>query len=132
MTDALKREGKQELIVSVWDPVNDGFQPRGKQVKDPKGIWYTPVTGIWQTVWLETVSKTHVESLHMVPNVDAGKVRVTANVSGSTEGVKVKLHASLGDQTITAEGKPGEPIEMSIPNAKLWSPSEPNLYDLSV
>jgi hypothetical protein len=132
VTDALVDEGQQELVVSVWDPVNASFQPRGKQVKDPKGIWYTSVTGIWQTVWLETVSKIHVESLHIVPDIDAGKVRVTANVAGDTRTVRVSLRAALNDQVFTAKGEPGKPIEMTIKDAKLWSPDEPNLYDLTV
>ena len=53
ITDALKGDGDQELVVWVWDPTEKGSQPVGKQLSNPNGIWYTPVTGIWQTVWLE-------------------------------------------------------------------------------
>ena len=60
ITTALKKGSQQEIAVRVWDPSDDGPQPRGKQVKKPGSIWYTPVTGIWQTVWVETVSKTPV------------------------------------------------------------------------
>ncbi len=72
ITGALRDAGEQELVVSVWDPTNRGYQPRGKQVEKPRGIWYTSVTGIWGTVWLEPVSATHVRSLHIVPDIDRG------------------------------------------------------------
>src|SRR5205085_3083794 len=68
ITAALKKSGKQEIIARVWDPSDDGPQPRGKQVKKPNGIWYTPVTGIWQTVWVEAVSNTYISSLKSVPD----------------------------------------------------------------
>jgi beta-galactosidase/beta-glucuronidase len=62
ITSQVKKSGQQELVVRVWDPSDDGPQPRGKQVNKPRGIWYTPVTGIWQTVWLEAVPKTYIAS----------------------------------------------------------------------
>ena len=132
ITDSLTDGSTQELVVSVWDPADKGFQPRGKQVETPRGIWYTSVTGIWQTVWLETVSKTHVQSLHIVPDIDAGVVRVTADVEGDSEAVKVTLKGTFGNDTFMAEGEPGQPIDLAIRDAKLWSPNEPNLYDLTV
>ena len=60
ITDALNDTGQQEVVLSVWDPTNAGTQPRGKQVKEPRGIWYTAVTGIWQTAWLEPVPQTYI------------------------------------------------------------------------
>lgn len=65
--------GANELVVAVWDPSGAGYQPRGKQVLEPSGIWYTPVTGIWQTVWLEAVPATYVRSMKIVPDV-IGKI----------------------------------------------------------
>ena len=56
--------GNNELVVSVWDPTDQNWAARGKQVLNPKGIWYTAVSGIWQTVWLEPVPETHIESLN--------------------------------------------------------------------
>jgi len=82
ITDALKDTGSQEIILSVWDPTNAGTQPRGKQVRRPRGIWYTAVTGIWRTVWLEPVNEAYIESLNIVPDIDAGVVRITAVSSG--------------------------------------------------
>ena len=52
----------QQLAVAVWDPTDKGPQPRGKQVAKPEGIWYTPVTGIWQTVWMEAVPRSSITS----------------------------------------------------------------------
>ena len=77
VTSALKGSGPQELVVVVWDPTNKGNQPRGKQVIEPQGIWYTAVSGIWQTVWLEAVPAAHVSGLKMTPDVDGKKLRLT-------------------------------------------------------
>ncbi|MGH7134263.1 MAG: sugar-binding domain-containing protein, partial [Pirellulales bacterium] len=77
ITDAVSGKGEQELVVSVWDPSDAGPQPRGKQVNKPGGIFYTPTTGIWQTVWLETVPAGYVTSLKIVPDLDGKQVKVT-------------------------------------------------------
>jgi beta-galactosidase/beta-glucuronidase len=69
ITDALA-DGENELLVSVWDPTDVGLQQRGKQVLHPKGIWYTPISGIWQTVWLEVVPEVRIESLKLTPDLD--------------------------------------------------------------
>ena len=75
ITDALKASGQQEITVEVFDPTDTGGQPRGKQTLHPGGIMYTPTSGIWQTVWLEPVAATHIESLQLVPDVDGGCLR---------------------------------------------------------
>ena len=82
VTDALRpgSGAEQELVVSVYDPTDKWGQPRGKQVSKPEGIWYTPVTGIWQTVWLEPVPAASVEKLTMTPDVAGGALRVTVRV----------------------------------------------------
>ena len=71
ISKALDGAGEQEIVVSVWDPTDTGPQPRGKQTLNPQGIWYTAVTGIWQTVWLETVPVASIRALKIVPDVDA-------------------------------------------------------------
>ena len=81
ITDALNAKGKNEIMVSVWDPSDAGPQPRGKQVRKPEGIWYTPSSGIWQTVWLEPVSPAHIDHLKITPNLDTASVEVTALVA---------------------------------------------------
>ena len=75
ITDALEADGRRRRSSSsVWDPTDDRPQPRGKQVNRPGGIWYTPVTGIWQTVWIEPVPQAHIDSLKIVPDVDRGSI----------------------------------------------------------
>jgi beta-galactosidase/beta-glucuronidase len=78
ITHALKPGGEQEIVVGVFDPSDKGNQPRGKQVLKPSGIWYTPTTGIWQTVWLEPVAPVHISALVLVPDVDSSSLRITA------------------------------------------------------
>jgi beta-galactosidase/beta-glucuronidase len=73
ITPILNRSGSQKVVVRVWDPTDKGFQPRGKQVSKPHAIWYTAVTGIWQTVWIEPVSKAHISSLKTTPDIDLCK-----------------------------------------------------------
>jgi hypothetical protein len=136
ITDALKfGVVQQEIIVSVYDPVDAGRQPRGKQVRKPRGIWYTSVTGIWQTVWLESVPDAHIKSLKIVPDIDAGTVTVTAACSDEAAGFGIEARVKerwwpwpKGKAT----GKPGKPIVIPIEDAKLWSPDSPFLYDLKV
>src|SRR5688572_16897298 len=86
VTDALK-PGVNELVVRVWDPTDDGAQPRGKQVRRPGGIWYTPVTGIWQTVWMEPVRPVHIRSVRFTPDIDKSEVECLVEVSGKAESV---------------------------------------------
>ena len=140
ITDALNDGGKQEIVLSVWDPTNAGYQPRGKQVKKPGGIWYTAVTGIWQTVWLEPVAAAHIESLNIVPDVDSKTVYVGLNlVSPAGEAAATvtvldrKKKVASGQVKITGEGGIATlSIKLAVKNAKLWSPDSPFLYDLKV
>ena len=90
ITDALKPAGEQKLEVVVWDPTTDGYQPIGKQHTNPHGIWYTSVTGIWQTVWLEPVPATSIEKLKMVPNIKNGTLTLETIVKGIQQGDRVR------------------------------------------
>ncbi|MCL2711632.1 MAG: hypothetical protein FWE95_12205, partial [Planctomycetaceae bacterium] len=90
ITDALNPTGEQTLYVCVWDPTTDGYQPIGKQHNNPHGIWYTPVTGIWQTVWIEPVPETSIERLKMVPNIKDGRLTLTADISNLKEGDRLE------------------------------------------
>ena len=126
-------EGQNELRVAVWDPTDRHWQQRGKQVLKPKGIWYTPVSGIWQTVWLEPVPKAYVAALKLTPDVDSSSLRVEARVEGEAAGYEVSITAQAGGMPIaTAAGPAENPITLPIPGARLWSPDEPSLYDLEV
>ncbi|MEI8372838.1 MAG: sugar-binding domain-containing protein [Planctomycetota bacterium] len=132
ITDALTSGGPQELVVSVWDPT-EGGQPHGKQCRKPAFIFYTPTTGIWQTVWLEPLPPAHVERLKMIPDVDGGRLHLTVDAAGNTSAVSVEaVVTAAGHEVARAVGKPGQSIALPIPRARLWWPDSPFLYDLQV
>jgi beta-galactosidase/beta-glucuronidase len=133
ITAALKDANKADIKIRVWDPTDDGPQPRGKQIKKPNGIWYTPVTGIWQTVWLESVGNTYIASTKQTPDIDSKTISISANVVGAQAGDKLKITA-LDGNTIVAEKTidAGETAALTINDQKLWSPEHPFLYDLQV
>lgn len=125
--------GEQKLVVKVFDPTDNGYQPRGKQVSNPNGIWYTPVTGIWQTVWLEPVSEKHIVNVKNVADIDAGKLKVDVATQKTNSGDIVEVKIFEGNNLInSAKAVVGESIEIGIPNAKLWSVDSPFLYDMEV
>lgn len=133
ITPFLSKSGEQKLTVKVWDPSDKGFQPRGKQVEEPRGIWYTPVTGIWQTVWIEPVEKEYIAHLKTVPNIDGGNVSVFATTEGafSSDIIEVKV-LDKGNVVGTGKAAANHKVLVAVPNAKLWSPESPFLYDMEV
>lgn len=134
ITDALKADGAQELVLAVFDPTDAGFQPIGKQRKNPGGIMYTPSTGIWQTAWLEPVPVAWVDSLRIDPDVDAGLVRVTVKGAGQWRKpptAEIVVHSG-GKEIGTAKAVVDETAELRIPDIKLWTPDTPFLYDLTI
>ncbi|MBD0418935.1 glycoside hydrolase family 2 [Streptomyces sp. TRM S81-3] len=134
ITDALKPGRTQELIVGVYDPTDAASgenPPLGKQRLDPSGIWYTPSSGIWQTVWMEPVAPDHVDSLKLTPDVDASTL--TVEPKGVRDGVRITATAYAGQRRVaTASGRTGEPLTLRIHDPRLWSPDDPFLYDLKV
>jgi hypothetical protein len=135
ISDHLQGAGSQIILVRVWDPTNGGnsTQPRGKQVLKPGGIFYTAVTGIWQTVWLEPVSQAHIVRLRTVPDIDQQTVSVTVEVAVAADGHQVRVEARDGKTfVVLGDGSPGKPVVLKIPKSRLWSPSTPFLYDMRV
>jgi hypothetical protein len=134
ITDALKPGRTQELIVGVYDPTDakDGENPPlGKQRLDPSGIWYTPSSGIWQTVWMEPVATDHVGDLKLTPDVDDSTL--TVGTTGVRDGLPVTATAYAGDRKVgTATGTSGTPLTLKIDKPRLWTPDDPYLYDLKV
>ena len=133
ITDALSKGNNQKITVRVWDPSDDGPQPRGKQVKNPHGIWYTPVTGIWQTVWLEAVPKTYIAATQQTPDIDKQSVSVTTTVENLAANDQVRVTVLDGGQKVAEQTVSGNTVAvLPINHPKLWSPSNPALYDLKV
>ena len=132
ITAALKK-GDNELKVRVWDPTDAGCQPRGKQVNRPEGIWYTPVSGIWQTVWLEAVPQQYIRNIRTTSDLDRKLFRVETAACGAQPGdvIEVRLY---DNGTKVAEGRAlsGAPVELNVAEPKLWSPASPFLYDMEV
>ena len=133
ITPYLKAKGEQKLVVRVFDGTDKGYQPRGKQVLNPNGIWYTPVSGIWQTVWIEPVAKSHISGIKAIPNLDQKNIAVTVAAENCTTGdlVEVKI-LDKGKLVASATGLPGNPLRLCIAEPKLWSPDSPFLYDMEV
>ena len=129
ITEALQA-GENTLTVKVWDGTDTGFQPRGKQVSKPGGIWYTSVTGIWQTVWLEPVPQQHIAGLRTTPDLTAGCFRILAE--GVSKGVVEARLLAGGKAVATSRALAGTEVEIPVPDAHLWSPDDPFLYDLEV
>ncbi len=133
ITDALSESGANELVVTVWDPTDAGTQPRGKQVREPGGIFYTSVTGIWQTVWLEPVAPAFITEYGVETDIDGGAVSVTVVAPDAQSGDRVELEVLADGRAIgTGIGTPGGPITVGVPDARLWSPDDPFLYDLEL
>lgn len=135
ITPALNSKGDNKLVVKVWDPTSDGPQPRGKQVTKPEGIWYTSVTGIWQTVWMEPVDECHITDIRTASDIDRKKLTVdvaTTGANSSSQLVEVKVFD--GKQLVAVgKGLNGQTIDIQMPeDAKLWSPESPFLYTMEV
>ena len=129
ITDYVKK-GENDLTVCVWDPTDQHLQSRGKQTKWPQGCTYTRCSGIWQSVWMETVPETYVASYKVVPDIDAGTVTFTFETKGSDPSEDVEIEV-LEDGKVVAKGEADgtEPLVICMPpNFKLWSPETPNLY----
>lgn len=134
ITAALSGKGNNRLVVKVWDPTDEGYQPRGKQVNNPEGIWYTPVTGIWQTVWLEPVTARHIEELRITPDIDQHLLTVKAHLNMRAPSDLIEVNVYDGNQLVaTGKSINDEAVVISMPgDAKLWSPDFPFLYTLKV
>ena len=134
VTDALlPMVPEQEIVVRVWDPTDAGEQPRGKQVSRPEGIWYSSVTGIWQTVWIEPVPRRGIDDVRIEPRPAEGGVAVTARGSDPLGEDVVEVEVlERGGLLAARRGPVGEKLWLPIPGPRSWSPDDPFLYDLRV
>ena len=134
-------EGPQTLVLKVQDSTDNDTQPRGKQVSNPGGIWYTPVTGIWQSVWMEPVPAAYVKDYKVLADIDAKTLSVTPRTQGG-DLVRVTLREGRegystmddkpGKKLASGMAEPGKPVVLPVPDMKLWSPEHPYLYALDI
>ncbi len=101
ITASLRPEGVQEILVGVYDPSDAGDQPRGKQVRKPGGIWYTPCSGIWQTVWCEPVAASHIADIRITPDLRANTITIQTAVPGSAAGDSVSVSLREGKKRVS-------------------------------
>ena len=127
ITDYLN-DGENTLNLRVFDPTDKAMQPRGKQATKSHGFWYTSTTGIWQTVWLEPVSKTHIKNIKLLPDIDRAVINVKTEQTGSA---KILACVRDGENEIFS-GEISADADIEIPDMKLWSPESPFLYDIEI
>lgn len=126
-------DGENVILMAVWDPSEAGLQECGKQTRTPNGIWYTAVSGIWQTVWLEPVPPTYIHSFKLTPDIDQGQLTLDVVLEGETKGTLIYAQAFAdGQEVASAEGMTWIPFHLSIPDPHLWSPDDPYLYGLKL
>ena len=128
ITDALK-EDINEVLVEVRDPTDLGAGPHGKQTSNPGNIYYKSSSGIWQTVWLESVPESYIEGLKITPDVDNKLVKILVETKNVPQGMSVSIN---GTSKFIGTGSPNEEISIAVPDAHLWSPDDPYLYDIEI
>ncbi len=127
------REGENEIKVAVTDPTNEGSQPVGKQTLDPGGIFYTAVTGIWQTVWIEPVNDVFFRSFEVVTDIDQRIVTIKPNIAGAHENLSYTVKIFDKNKQIASKTELcSKPLSFELPEMKLWHPDHPFLYQLNL
>lgn len=134
ITPYLQKTAQQELVIKVFDSQWAGGQPHGKQSLNPNGIWYTPVTGIWQTVWLEPVAKTHLSDFLIIPDIDNEqmKIMLIPNMLSDDMSAVVRVLADGKEVTKMKVSSFSKELQIPLKNPRLWSPESPFLYDVEI
>ena len=135
ITGFLSKEQKHEIKIVVWDPTNEGSQPIGKQALPAiKNVTkYTAISGIWQTVWLEPINDVAIESIKIIPNIDNATISLQTKVVGATQGTRIKIQAfDQGKEIASSIAADDELVSLQLNQPKLWSPTNPFLYDLKL
>ena len=128
------KKGINKLIVRVVDPTNKGYQPLGKQVLKPFGIYYTAISGIWQTVWLEPVNKEHISNLEINNVFDNKEIKINFKLN-SLKQLPINLTLEYNGQIIrSVSGLSNNNISIKLKDNEFheWSPSKPNMYTIKV
>ena len=132
VTDALERRRNHELKVKVTDRTDKWFQPRGKQVSNPNSIWYTAVTGIWQTVWMEPVPEEHIVSYMADADLERSVLNVDVDYRQIEGGETLKVALYDNGVLVDEAETDGSSVALNVLEARLWSPDSPYLYDLEI
>lgn len=135
ITPYLKEKGKQKIVVCVDDPSSFGTQARGKQQIPPQGIWYTPVSGIWQTVWLEPVAaEASLEELFITPDIDRRLITVTPMLREPKNDIyRVEVKVLDGEKLLsTTTASADKSIDIPLEQPRYWSPNDPHLYNMEL
>jgi len=121
------------LVVSVWDPTDKGNNPRGKQVTEPGGIWYTPVTGLWQTVWLEPVNMTYFDSFRIITDIESGDISLFPRIVNLKDGLTINIKITREGSVLAEESRSfEETLKVNIKDIDLWTPDNPSLYEIEL
>ena len=134
ISNHLNSNQPNQLVVAVWDPSDQGNQQRGKQVLNPKGIWYTATSGIWQTVWMEPVSENFIKQIKITPNIDQEKIQIKITLNQEpNNNLSQRIKISFKDKVITEINKKNSnEHNIEIPSPHLWHPDTPHLYDIEL
>lgn len=133
ITDQVSNNVEQEIEITVWDPTDLGSQPVGKQTHDPHSIWYTAVTGIWQTVWIEYVPESYIKDLNITPDVDNSRVKVEVDGKNLSDDHQIRIKAKDENKLVgESTGFHKQDLYISLDDPQLWTPDNPFLYDLEV
>ena len=123
--------GENELTLRVTDPSETGSQASGKQTFNRGNIWYTPQSGIWQTVWIEETPQDYIESIRLTPDIDAGELRVEITAAGAFSAVRAQVRENGAVKAQLTADSPAFSVPMGD-DFRLWSPEDPFVYDLTL
>lgn len=125
--------GEERLAVRVYDPSDFGTQAHGKQeVTVDEDIFYTPATGIWDSVWLEPVPETHIDTIDLTPDLDDETLHLTVHTGNGDDATVEATAIDAGSEVTTATGPADEELAIAVPDPHRWSPDDPHLYDLRI
>lgn len=122
---------RNEIVVIVQDNLDKDY-PYGKQKNKNGGMWYTPVSGIWQTVWLESVNFEYIKDIKIVPDIDKSEVEIEIFKDSIIEDIEKEISIYFKDELVYQTNTSLDKLSIKLDDVKLWTPEEPNLYDVKI
>ena len=134
------KPGANELKIYVRDDTDEGNECRGKQTLEPGGMYYHAQSGIWQTVWLETVPENYLKDLRITPKIEEEAVDLELRFAGEfgQTGEEREVRISVGayegetEDTFTFPMEPRMKVRIPVPEPRLWNPEHPEMYSLRI